>query len=78
MAVAEVPEELNLAVLHEAIAAVVPDRECFVWRDRRLSWADVTDRSRRLAAVLRGGGLGVHRALDECQGWESPHDHVAL
>ena len=78
MAVAEVPEELNLAALHEAIAAVVPDRECFVWRDRRLSWEDVTDRSRRLAAVLRDAGLGVHRSLDECAGWESPHDHVAL
>jgi len=78
MAVAEVPEDLNLAALHEAIAAAVPDRECLVWRDRRLTWADVTDRTRRLAAVLRDAGLGAHRPLDECAGWESPHDHVAL
>ena len=42
--------------VHEAIAAAVPDRECLVWRDRRLTWADVTDRSRRFAAVLAGRG----------------------
>ena len=39
----------------------VPDRECIVFRDRRLSWADVTDRTRRLADVLRRAGLGCHR-----------------
>ena len=78
MAVLEVPEELNLAAVHEAVAAAVPDRECLVWRDRRLTWAEVTDRTRRLAAVLRGAGLGIHGTLAACAGWESPHDHVAL
>jgi acyl-CoA synthetase (AMP-forming)/AMP-acid ligase II len=78
MAVLEVPEELNLAAVHEAIAAVIPDRECIVWRDRRLTWADVTDRSRRLAALLRAHGLGSRRPLAGCEPWESPHDHVAL
>ena len=72
------PEELNLAALHEAIAAVVPERECIVWRDRRLTWADVTDRTRRLASVLRTAGLGCHGRLADLEGWESPHDHVAL
>ena len=71
-------EDLNLASVHEAIAATIPDRECLVWRGRRLSWAEVTDRSRRLADVLRAAGLGVHRSLTACHGWESPHDHVAL
>ena len=51
--------ELNLAALHEAVAAAVPDRECIVWRHRRLTWADVTDRSRRVAAVLRDAGRGL-------------------
>ena len=32
--------ELNLAILHEAIAAAVPDRECIVWRDRRFTWRE--------------------------------------
>src|SRR5436190_15142332 len=78
MSEAGVPEELNLAALHEAIASEVSERECLVWRDRRFSWGDVTDRSRRFAAVLREAGLGAHRPLAACEGWESPHDHVAL
>ncbi|HEY8526058.1 MAG TPA: acyl-CoA synthetase [Acidimicrobiales bacterium] len=70
----------NVAALHEAIAAAVPDRDCIVWRDRRLSWADVTDRTRRLAVVLREAGLGLRGDPDPVAGpgWASPHDHVAL
>jgi 3-oxocholest-4-en-26-oate---CoA ligase len=78
MAVVDVAEEHNLAALHEAIASAVPDRECIVWRGRRLTWAEVTDRTRRLAAVLDAAGLGTHRPLADCEPWESPHDHVAL
>jgi fatty-acyl-CoA synthase len=69
---------LNLGLIHEAIAAAVPERECIVFRDRRLSWAQVTDRTRRLAAVLRAHGLGAHRERAELAGWESGQDHVAL
>jgi fatty-acyl-CoA synthase len=69
---------LNLAVIHEAIAAAVPDRECLVFRDRRLSWEQVTDRTRRLASVLRAHGLGCHRERSDLEGWESGQDHVAL
>ena len=82
---APVTSDHNVAALHEAIAAAVPERDCIVWRDRRLSWADVTDRSRRLAALLRDAGLGtVIRSPGSATGpgatepWESPHDHVAL
>jgi fatty-acyl-CoA synthase len=78
MAVLHVAEELNLAALHEAIAAAVPDRECIVWRDRRLSWAEITDRTRRLAAVLGDAGLGVVDDSEPLQPWISKHDHVAL
>ncbi|MFB4312002.1 AMP-binding protein [Actinomadura sp. GTD37] len=67
---------LDLATLHEAIAAAVPDRECLVWRDRRVTWRELTDRTRRLANVLHGHGLGLRGAAAEP--WESPHDHLAL
>jgi fatty-acyl-CoA synthase len=69
---------LNLAAIHEAIAEAIPERECLVFRDRRLSWRDVTDRTRRLAAVLRGNGLGCHRERRELANHESGQDHVAL
>lgn len=72
-----------IAAAHEAIAAAVPDRECIVWRDRRLTWNDVTDRSRRFANALLAAGIGGdidHGGQDPHgpAGWESPHDHVAL
>jgi acyl-CoA synthetase (AMP-forming)/AMP-acid ligase II len=68
----------NLASIHEAIAEAVPDRECIVFRDRRLSWSDVTDRTRRLAAVFANAGLGCYRERSELENWESGQDHVGL
>ncbi len=69
---------LNLGRLHERIAEAIPERECIVFRDKRLSWAEVTDRTRRLAAVLRGHGLGCRRERPGLAGWESGQDHVGL
>lgn len=69
---------LNLAAMHEAIAAVAPDRECLIYRDRRFTWSQTTDRTRRLASVLRAHGLGCHRERSQLKGWESGQDHVAL
>ncbi len=68
----------NLASIHEAIAAAVPDRDCIVHGDRRLTWAQVTERTRRLANYLRGRGLGAHTPRSELAGWQSGQDHVAL
>lgn len=68
----------NVAALHEAIGAAIPDRECIVFRDRRLSWADVTDRTRRLADVLRNHELGCRREREGLEPWESGQDHVGL
>jgi len=70
--------EFNLASVHEAVAGANPDRECIVWRDRRLTYASVTERSRRLANVLAGAGLGVRAGRTELAGHESGQDHVAL
>lgn len=67
----------NIAALHEAIAAAVGDADCIVWRDRRLSWNDVTARTRRFAHGLLGRGVGGE-VRHGVEGWESPHDHVAL
>jgi acyl-CoA synthetase (AMP-forming)/AMP-acid ligase II len=69
---------LNLAAIHEAIAEVVPDRECLVSGTRRFSWAETTDRTRRLASLLRRHGLGCHTQRGGLEGWESGQDHVAL
>ena len=69
---------MNLARVHEAIAEAIPDRECIVFRDRRLTWREVTDRTRRLADVLRCHGLGCQRERAELANWQSGQDHIAL
>ncbi len=69
---------LNLAVIHEAIAEAIPERECLVHRDRRLTWAQVSDRSRRLGDLLRSHGLGCRRSRVELENWESGQDHVGI
>ncbi|MBM4335885.1 MAG: acyl-CoA synthetase [Deltaproteobacteria bacterium] len=70
--------EFNLAEINEAIAAAIPDREMMVWRGRRLTYAQVAERTRRLANYLHGRGLGAKRERSELAGWESGQDHVAL
>ncbi len=70
--------EFSIAAAHEAIAAVIPDRECIVFRDRRLTFAEVTERSRRLANALLARGFGCHTERSELESWESGQDHVAL
>jgi len=69
---------MNLAQVHEAIAAAIPERECLVFRDRRFRWEEVTERTRRLADVLRAHGLGCRRERTGLRGFESGQDHVAL
>ena len=69
----------NLAAIQEAIAEVIPDEECIVFRDRRLTWREVTDRTRRLANVLAGAGLGARaQGRAGLAGHESHEDHLAI
>jgi acyl-CoA synthetase (AMP-forming)/AMP-acid ligase II len=69
----------NVAALHEAIAvARGGEGDCVIAGSRHLSWAEVTDRSRRLATVLRAAGLGLRADQTAVKPWTSPHDHVAL
>jgi fatty-acyl-CoA synthase len=70
--------ELSVAEVHEAIAASRPDDDCLVFRDRRFSWAEVTERTRRLANHLIGEGLGCHTERAQLAGHESGQDHLAI
>ncbi len=69
---------INLATLQELIAAEIPDRPAVIWRDRVLTYADLTSRTRRLANAFRGLGLGLRRERAELAPWESGQDHVAV
>jgi acyl-CoA synthetase (AMP-forming)/AMP-acid ligase II len=69
---------MNQALIVEALARAYPDRECIVSATRRLTYAQVADRARRLASVLHAHGLGAHRERDRLQSHESGQDHVGL
>ena len=70
--------EPDVATVLEAIAARQPDAECLVAGDRRLTWADVTDRTRRLANHLLAHGLGCRTERSHLAPHESGQDHLAV
>jgi 3-oxocholest-4-en-26-oate---CoA ligase len=70
--------EFSVAAIHEAIAASRPDEDCLVFRDRRLSWAEVTERTRRLANYLVARGLGVRTDRSALAGHQSGQSHLAI
>ena len=73
-----VPATIGMAEIHEAIAATRPDQECLVFRDKRFTWAEVTERTRRLANHLAAQGLGCSAERDALPNWESGQDHLAI
>ena len=80
---ADAPEQFesvqfNLYTVFETLTETLGDRECFVWRDRRLSYAQLAERSRRLAAYLHGQGLGIRTPRHTLAGHQSGQDHIAL
>jgi 3-oxocholest-4-en-26-oate---CoA ligase len=70
--------QFNLADAFETVAGVHPDRECVIWGDKRLTFSQVADRSRRLGAYLRSRGLGAHTERSELAGHESGQDHLGI
>lgn len=72
------PAVLGMAEIHEAIAATRPNDECLIFRDRRLTWQDITDRTRQLANYLINQGLGCHTERSLLPGWETGQDHLAI
>jgi 3-oxocholest-4-en-26-oate---CoA ligase len=68
----------SVAAAHEAIARSRPDELALVFRDRRLSWRHVTERSRRLANVLCAAGLGRHAERSQVPNWASGQDHLGV
>lgn len=68
----------NHAELFAGVAAAVPERECIVFRDRRLTYRETAARVNRLANLLLSHGITVHRPRADLRPWESGQDHVAL
>jgi 3-oxocholest-4-en-26-oate---CoA ligase len=70
--------QFNLADAFETVVGVHPNRECVIWGDKRLTFSELADRSRRLGAYLRSRGLGAHAERSELAGHESGQDHLGI
>ncbi|MEZ5557514.1 MAG: acyl-CoA synthetase [Pseudomonadales bacterium] len=70
--------EINIAAAQEAIAAAIPDREALVFRDRRFTYAQWHERTRRLGNYLSSLGLGCRTPRSQLDGWQSGQDQLAL
>ena len=68
----------NLATVNEAVAEAVADREAIVFRDRRITYRHLTERTRRFANFLIAHGLGAHTEREALADWESGQDHLGI
>jgi acyl-CoA synthetase (AMP-forming)/AMP-acid ligase II len=69
--------EFTIAGLVEATATVVPERPAITGDHGTLSYAELVDRSRRLARFLGDRGLGAHRERDVLRGHETGQHFLA-
>ena len=72
------PATIGIAEIHEAIAARQPDAECLIFRDKRFTWGEITNRTRQLANYFASQGLGCQVERSDLPGWETGQDHLAI
>jgi len=62
----------------DAVATTIPDRVLLVQGNRHYTYADVVDRSNRLASYLHSRGLGCHTARADLAGHEVGQDLLGI
>ena len=70
--------EWTIGAVLDVIAEVIPDREITVCGERRRTFAETAERTRRLGNYLAANGFGAHRERAVLQNWECGQDRVAL
>jgi 3-oxocholest-4-en-26-oate---CoA ligase len=70
--------EWTIGAVLDVIAEVIPDRTITVCGDRRRTFSETADRTRRLGNFLAAKGFGAHRERTGLQNWECGQDRVAL
>lgn len=61
-----------------AVVAAIPDRELVIHGDRRFSYAQIFERSNRLANYLHSRGLGCHTERSDIAGHETGQDLLGI
>lgn len=70
--------EWTIGAVLDVIAEVIPDRAITVCGERRRTFAETADRTRRLANYLAANGFGAHQERAALQNWDCGQDRVAL
>ncbi|WP_068278278.1 acyl-CoA synthetase [Aldersonia kunmingensis] len=70
--------EFDLSSVFATVAAAIPDHECLVWRDRRLTYAQMNTRIDGVAHYLTSVGLGCHTERSALAGHDSGQDHLGI
>ncbi|MEV0355544.1 AMP-binding protein [Nocardia sp. NPDC050697] len=70
--------EWTIGAVLDAVASAVPERTMTVCGERRSTFAESAERTRRFANFLADRGLGLHTERAELERWECGQDRVAL
>lgn len=70
--------QFTVPAVAEGVAAAIPDRDLVIRGERRYSYAQVIERSNRLAAYLHSRGLGCHTERSALSGHEVGQDLLGL
>ena len=70
--------EFTVPAVVAAVAAAIPDRELVIQGDKRFTYAQIVERSNRLAAYLHSRGLGCRTERSELPGHEAGQDLLGL
>ena len=72
------PIQFTVPAAADAVAAVIGDREFIIQGDRRFTYAQIVERSNRLAAYLHSRGLGCHTERHQLAGHEVGQDLLGI
>ena len=70
--------QFTVPAVLDAVAATIGDRVLLTQGDRRYTYAQVVERSNRLASYLHARGLGCHTARDTLAGHEVGQDQLGI
>jgi acyl-CoA synthetase (AMP-forming)/AMP-acid ligase II len=70
--------EFTVPAVAAAVAAAIGDRDFVIQGDRRFTYAQIVERSNRLAAYLHSRGLGCHTERSELAGHEAGQDLLGI
>ena len=68
----------DLSTVFRTVARAIPEQTFLIWRDRRLSYADVDARIDGFAHYLTAAGFGCHTERDRLNGHQSGQDHLGI